>query len=236
MGSCADKEISRLQMQNDSIRDVLNVHHRFQTNLIEVRGLLDSIDRNRHLLVNQSENSITLQEFSSRLADINRHIAMSQEKIQMMESGLTSSRNNASDYFELVLSLKDEMQRRQDQISNLHQHIGSYKSANDSVQEEIKVTEMATKNARENLAAKQKQLLLLQSKMEAMSKRSRAAEADAYYARARQVEETAKRTKLAPKKKRAAYEEALELYKIALSFGKDEARVDISNLDKRLHR
>ena len=235
ISSCNNKEITRLQIENDSIRNALNLDHRVQTNLNDVRSLLDSIDRSRNVLVHHLDKGITLHEFSSRLADINHYIKKSEEKIQLMENALKSSKADGSAYFMLMLSLKDEMQRREDQISNLQAHIASYKIENDSVEERIRITETDTQNARQDLAAKQKELLFLQSKIQAIAEKLRHAQADAYYARARQVEEIARRTKLAPQKKRAAYAEALELYKIALSFGKDEARVDIGNLNKRLH-
>jgi hypothetical protein len=48
------------------------------------------------------------------------------------------------------------------------------------------------------------------------------------------VEEAAKRTKLAPQKKRDTYKEALELYKKSLSLGKQEAKEKIAELEKKL--
>jgi len=59
-------------------------------------------------------------------------------------------------------------------------------------------------------------------------------EADAYFARAQAVEETANRTKLAPKKKKASYQEAIELYKKSLSLGKKEAQAKITALQKKI--
>jgi hypothetical protein len=48
------------------------------------------------------------------------------------------------------------------------------------------------------------------------------------------VEETANRTKLAPKKKKASYEEAIQLYKKSLSLGKKEAQARITELEKKI--
>jgi hypothetical protein len=84
------------------------------------------------------------------------------------------------------------------------------------------------------ISKKQQELLLLESRIEAMVRNFKLTEADAYYARARAVEEAANRTKLAPNKKRETYKEALELYKRSLSLGKEEARKDIANLEKKI--
>jgi len=42
------------------------------------------------------------------------------------------------------------------------------------------------------------------------------------------VEEAANRTKLAPRKKKETYKEAIELYKKALSMGKTEAQAKLT--------
>ena len=59
-------------------------------------------------------------------------------------------------------------------------------------------------------------------------------EAEAYFKQAQAVEETANRTKLAPKKKKASIRQAIDLYKKALSLGKEEAKAKIDELEKRL--
>jgi hypothetical protein len=63
---------------------------------------------------------------------------------------------------------------------------------------------------------------------------SKMSEADAYFARGQAVEEAANRTKLAPRKKKETYREAVELYKKALSLGKNEAQDKITELEKKL--
>src|SRR5688572_950506 len=85
MASCNNTEISRLQVENDSIRNALNVDHRFQAQLNQVRNLLDSIDRSTGLVLHCSDKPTTLEEVSSRLAYINQDIRMCEEKIRVME-------------------------------------------------------------------------------------------------------------------------------------------------------
>ena len=94
--------------------------------------------------------------------------------------------------------------------------------------------EYVVKDINIKISEKQQELLLLEARIEAMVNSFKVTEADAYYARARAVEEAAKRTKLAPQKKNDTYREALELYKRALSLGKQEAKEDIADLEKKI--
>jgi hypothetical protein len=58
--------------------------------------------------------------------------------------------------------------------------------------------------------------------------------ANLYYNQAAALETVAKRTQFAPRKKKAARQEALELYRLSLSLGKSEAQVRITELEKQL--
>ena len=100
--------------------------------------------------------------------------------------------------------------------------------------EKIKLKESEVNGINIQISTKQQELYLLEAKIEAMVKSFKVTEADAYYARARAVEEAANRTKLAPGKKRETYKEALELYKRSLSLGKEEAKADIADLEKKI--
>ena len=58
--------------------------------------------------------------------------------------------------------------------------------------------------------------------------------ANLYYDQAKALETVAQRTQFAPRKKKAARQEALELYRLSLSLGKSEAQVRINELEKQL--
>jgi hypothetical protein len=58
--------------------------------------------------------------------------------------------------------------------------------------------------------------------------------ANLYFEQAEALEMAADRTQFAPRKKRAAREEAIELYKLSLSLGKTEAEQKISELEKTI--
>ena len=85
------------------------------------------------------------------------------------------------------------------------------------------------------IEAKTQELAFIEARVQELMIQSKVSEADAYYfTRAVAVEEAANRTKLAPRKKKETLKEAVELYKKALSLGKNEAQAKIDELEKRL--
>ena len=234
IAGCNSKEIVRLQTENDSLRNELASRYTVLASLKDVRGLLDSIDASRSSLRTDLNQGTSYEEFSARLKDINQFVKMSEEKINVIQKVLKSSKHEASAYLMLVDALKSEVQLRVDEIVKLEEGVTKYTEENKGLMEKIKVKESEVNDINIRISTKQQELYLLEAKIEAMVNSFKVTEADAYYARARAVEEAANRTKLAPGKKRETYKEALELYKRSLSLGKEEAKADIANLEKKI--
>jgi len=57
--------------------------------------------------------------------------------------------------------------------------------------------------------------------------------AEAYFVHVQTVEEAARRTKFASRKKKRTQKETLELYKMALFLGKEDAQPKIAALEKK---
>lgn len=234
LASCNTKEIVRLQAENDSLRNELASRYNVLTSLKDVRGLLDSIDASRNSLRTNLSEGTSYEEFTTRLKDINEFVKMSEEKISLIQTALKDSKHEASAYLMLVDALKSEVQLRVDEIVTLEQEVSKYKAENEGLLQEIRMKEDEVKDINIKISEKQQELLLLEARIEAMVNNFKVTEADAYYARARAVEEAARRTKLAPQKKNETYKEALELYKRSLSLGKVEAKEDIANLEQKI--
>jgi chromosome segregation ATPase len=234
MAGCNSKEITRLQSENDSLKNELTSRHTVLASLRDVRGLLDSIDASRSTLRTNLSEGTSYEDFSTRLRDINQFVKMSEEKINVIQKALKSSKNEASAYLMLVDALKNEVQIKVDEIVKLEENVNRYKNENQGLLEKIKLKEGEVNKINIQISTKQQELFLLEARIEAMVNSFRVTEADAYYARARAVEEAAERTKLAPNKKRETYKEALELYKRSLSLGKQEAKTDIAKLEKKV--
>lgn len=234
VAGCNSKELTRLQIENDSLRRELNARHNVLTGLTDVKILLDSIDANRKSLRSNLSEGTSYEDFTARLQDINQFVKLSEEKINIIQTALNESRHEAGAYLMLVDALKGEVNIRVEEIVKLEEEVSRYKVENEGLIKQIQIKEDEVKDINIKITEKQQELLLLEARIEALVTSFRVTEAEAYYARARAVEEAAKRTRLAPGKKRETYREALELYKRSLSLGKQEAKRDIANLEKKI--
>ncbi|HET9486227.1 MAG TPA: hypothetical protein VFO54_02285 [Chryseosolibacter sp.] len=232
---CNSKELVRLQNENDSLRNELSTRHNVLASLKDVKGLLDSIDASRNSLRTDLNEGTSYEAFSKRLKDINVFVKMSEEKIALIQNALKNSKHEASAYLMLVDALKSEVQIKVDELMKLQNEVEKYEAENKGLIGQIKLKENEVREMNVKISQKEQELLLLEARIEGMVKAAKLSEADAYYARARSVEEAANRTKLAPQKKRETCKEALELYKRSFSLGKQEAEEDIVRLEKKLN-
>ena len=234
LSACHSEKLGKLRRENDSLRNQLESQHSAMTTMIGARKWLDSIDANRNLLPTHLEEEIGYPEFSSRVEDINEFVKRSQKKLAIIEKSLESSKTRSSEHLMLVDEMKKELDLRVHNVVQLHGQLGSYKNDNSRLHATLNVKENDAEATLNYLSKQHEQLLALEAKMQMMINAFKVAEADAYYARARAMEETAKRTRFSRPKKRASLDEALELYKKSLSLGKKEASADIAKLEKMM--
>lgn len=232
--SCNSAEIKELRAENDSLRNELQVRQEFVTVMRDVQSLIDSIDSSRRILRTSLTEGTSVANVTSRLEDINRYIQMTVEKIASLEKNLKVSSNEANAYLMMVDALKGEVEIRESEIQALEDNVASLQQENSDLLQVNKFQEAELADMQSKVTAKQQELRLLEAKVDQMVQNLQISEAEALYARARAVEEAARRTKLAPSKKKETYREALELYKKAYSLGKQEARQNISELEKKI--
>ena len=229
---CDSGEVTRLKDENDSLQNELLSQQVAVESLRDITIWLDSIDINRNLLLINFATETSHPAFSARMSDINEFVKRSGEKIRIIEDAIKSSTLESSAYLMLVSAFKSEMQLRVDELRKLNEQVRKYKDENAGLNETIKVRQNEVSEISRQASAQEQELLLLEARIQAMVKNIRVSEAHAYYTRARAVEETAKRTRFAPHKRRETYKEALALYKKALSLGKTAAGDDITRLEK----
>jgi chromosome segregation ATPase len=200
----------------------------------DIKVLIDSIDKNRNTLHVTLTEGTTYDDVSSRLVNINDYVKRTEEKITTVEKDLKSSKGKAFAYMMMVGALKDELHIRASEIETLENQVNKYKSENKGLVKTVKLQETELTEVRTQLTTKQQELSFIEAKVDELVDNFKVSEAEAYFARAQAVEEAAKRTKLAPLKKKETYKEALELYNKALSLGKQEAKEKISALEKKI--
>jgi cytochrome c553 len=116
----------------------------------------------------------------------------------------------------------------------LQEQVEKYRNQNDNLVQTVSLQKAEIEDKLIQLDAKQQEITKLEAQVMDLMTESKISEAEAYFARAKAVEETAKRTRFAPRKKRETRKEALELYKMAVSFGKEEAKEKVTELEKKI--
>ncbi len=227
-------EAEKLKSQVDSLKMELQTSQQFATTLQEVSVLMDSIDANRQMLrVNMVEGT-TYENYTARMKDINNYVKDTQNKIEDLEGTLKKSKSNNNALASTIKKLKADLETRNKEIATLNEHVDQLRNENQNLITTVGLQEAELTDKEYQIATKQEELALIEAKIQELMIASKMSEADSYFARAQAVEEAANRTKLAPKKKKETLQEAVELYKKALSLGKQEAEAKIAELEKKI--
>ena len=227
-------EKEKLRSQVDSLKAELQTSQQFANTLQEVGTLMDSIDANRQLLrVNMVEGT-TYADYTSRMKDINNYVKDTQNKIENLEKSLKKSKGNSNAYAATIKKLKADLEERNKEIATLQANVEELKSTNQNLITTVGLQEAELTDKETQIQTKTQELSLIEAKIQELMVQSKMSEGDSYFARAQAVEEAANRTKLAPRKKKETYKEALELYKKAQSLGNDKAQKKIDDLTKKL--
>jgi chromosome segregation ATPase len=234
LSSCGGNS-EKLQSQVDSLRTELQTSQQFATTLQEVGVLMDSIDANRQLLrVNMVEGT-TFENYKSRMKDINGYVKDTQSKITDLEQTLKKSKGNNGALSATIKKLKADLEEKGKEIASLNEKVDQLKSENANLITTVGLQEAELTDKEAQIVAKEQELALIENRIQELMVSSKVSEADSYFARGQAVEEAANRTKLAPRKKKETYKEAIELYKKALSLGNAEAQAKITALEKKVN-
>lgn len=232
--SCDNSEKETLKRQVDSLNIELQRSHQMSQTLTEVGTLMDSIDASRQLLrVNMVEGT-TYDDYATRMKDINAYIKESTTKIDALEKSLKSSKANANAFSKTIKQLRAQLEAKGQEIALLQEQVEKYRNENQNLVTTVGLQEAEIADKQSMIESKNQELSLIEARVQELMLQSKVSEADAYYTRAAAVEEAANRTRLAPRKKKETLKEAVELYKKALSLGKNEAQAKIDELEKRL--
>ncbi len=221
--SCSD---SKLKAENDSLRHVLSTSSKLIDNMKTVNVLLDSIDVTRHSVRLLSTGDTVANDYSGRMTELKDYVKKTEEVIRELEASAAESSVNAETYMTIIDALKDELKIRNEEIGVLED--------NSALSTQVNVKSNQLDEVEMRLEAKRNELKLLQIQITELVRTAKISQADSYFAQAGAIEEAARRTKLAPNKKRDTYEEALHVYEKALKLGKKEAKAKIEELKKKI--
>lgn len=232
--SCDREERMRLQAERDSLQHEVETTRLAVETLQEVGTWIDSIDASRNLLRTNLIEGTTYDDYVMRMEDLHYYVKSTEAKIAALESSLKTSRGTASTYSSTIKKLKKDLALKSEELVALQTLVADIRKENDALTLQVrsKDDELIAKTA--EIIQKETELAALDAQVKEIITQSRIDQGEAYFARAVAVEETANRTRFAPKKKRETRKEALELYRMALVLGKEEAQPKIAELESKI--
>lgn len=235
MVGCTPKEkVTQLQAENDSLRKELETSQQMLFTFKEVGSLIDSIDENRNALRVNIIEGTPYFSYTERLEEINNYVKRSEQKINELENSLSSSKNETEAYQMMIAALKDELSISVDEIRAMEARVNKVLKENKNLNQTVKVQQGNLADFQFQLDAKYQEVKLFELQIQELTNKLEITEANAYFAQAQALELAARRTRLAPNKKRETYREALDLYTKAKAAGHPEAQTRITELEKRL--
>jgi chromosome segregation ATPase len=173
-------------------------------------------------------------DYATRMRDLNNYIKETENKIEDLEKTMKTSKANAAAFSRTINKLKADLQTKSQEVTLLQEQVEKYRNENENLITTVELQDAEIADKQTQIEAKTQELAFIEARVQELMIQSKVSEADAYYLRAVAVEEAANRTKLAPRKKKETLKEAVELYKKALSLGKNDAQAKIDELEKRL--
>ena len=232
--ACDSREKEDLRTQVDSLRVELERSQENSRTLAEIGVLLDSIDETRQLLRVNLVEGTPYDDYSGRMKDLHEYIRNTEEKIGRLEENLRKSQSGARTLSKTINQLKAQLASKEKEMAFLQEEVEKFRNENENLIITVNLQDAEIADKQEQIDVRSQELALIEARVQELMIQSKVSEADAYFARAQAVEEAANRTKLAPRKKKETLREAVELYKKALSLGKNEAQDNITALEKKL--
>ena len=226
-------ELLQLQTQNDSLRTELAKSRTLLVTLGEVGSLIDSIDENRNALRVNIVEGTPLFTYSARLQEINDYVKKTQLKIATLEQSFRDANIESEAYQMMIAALKDELSISMDEIAKMEERVKAVTQENSDLYQTVKLQRTNLEDLQFQLDAKYEEVKLFEIQIQELTQKLQITEANAYFTQAQALELAAKRTKLAPKKKKETFKAALALYKKAQTAGNTQAKERIKDLEKR---
>lgn len=233
--SCVSKkENDKIVMENEELQAELNRAQVAVAMLEEVGALMDSIDEARNALKIELEAGTAYDDYVSQMEDINEYVKFTEAKIQQMENELIQSSAKNQSYIRTINRLKQDLAEKTEEINQLQAMVEKYKKDNAELFDVVDMQLSEIMDLNEEIQLKREELEYMETKVQEMMKKAQMTEADSYFALGEALEEAARRTKLAPRKRKESYREAIEYYKKSLAFGREDAQAKIDALEKKI--
>lgn len=235
LSGCASKDsLTKLREENDSLKRELSNSQEMLFAFKEVGSLIDSIDDTRKALrVNVIEGT-TVSNYTARLSEINHYVKKSGERINNLEARIRTYKSQSEAYQMLIATLKDELTIVINELNLMEDRVNKVIAQNTDGNQKLKLQQLNLEDFQLQLDAKYEEVKAFEIQIKELTEKLQITEADALFAQAQALELAARRTKLAPIKKRDTFRQALELYEKASEAGNPLAAAKIKEIKKRV--
>ncbi len=229
--SCDTKEKTALQDKVDSLSVQLTASKKAEAGMNEVGILIDSIDASRKSLQLKMVEGSSYADYVSRLQAINMYVVETELKLAALEK---TTANSSKESAASVRRLKADLAKRSEEIVELQKQIATLRDENLAAWAKVNHRDSVLLIKDQVIKVNESDIVSLERLVNDTQTENKVAVANLYFDQARALEMAANRTQFAPRKKKEARREALELYKLSLSLGKLEAQAKIDELEKKL--
>ena len=226
------KENETLQRTVDSLRTQLVAGKEIEDKMNEVGILIDSIDASRKSFQLQMTEGSSYSDYAARLKDINTYVWHTKAKLDALEKS-TDKSSKAS--VRSIRQLKADLEKRTKEILDFQLELAMMRDENTVLWLKLNEKDSLLSMKDRMIKLNESDIVSLEKLFNDTQDENKATVANLYYKQAGTLEMAANRTQFAPRKKKAARREALELYRLALSLGKEDAQEKIDDLEKKVN-
>jgi hypothetical protein len=170
-------------------------------------------------------------DYVTRLRGINNYIKKTEAKLKALED---SNKNTSKASASSIRRLRADLENRTQEVVALQLQVANLNNSNTELWTQVHEKDSLLFMKDQVIQLKESDIAnLARLNVEARDS-NQITVANLYYNQANALEQAADRTQFAPNKKKETRREALELYKLALSLGNQNAQVRIDALEKKL--
>jgi chromosome segregation ATPase len=223
------KENSRLEGRLDSMKLALE-ENAYAVGLLGQVGLyLDSIEAKREWIKFDLETVVDKNNYVLRLKNLDSYLQKADWTVNELE-------NQRYTYISQVKRLKKEIEKNDQAIEDLKLGLTQYKDENFELKGLLDLSEEEKSDTQIELDQTSIELQKSKSEIQNLSAKIETMQAESYYALGEGMEEIARRTQFAPKRKKQSLNDALGFFEQSSNLGYEPAKAKVNALKTRLRK
>ncbi|MBT29152.1 MAG: hypothetical protein CMO01_05770 [Thalassobius sp.] len=237
-GCGIQSENKQLKLKVSELENEINEKNVVQVNLSnqlnKVDLLIDSISKSEAYMAFNLEMGTSYQDHVDRLRSLSAFIEYTRQKMLKLEKKMAEQDTEYQSMRLLIGRMRAEVEQKDQVIKKLRKQIADYEAENEELIRLVDLQKKEIIDIEQQLKLKIAALNKAEMNIEALKSEKEKIKADAFFEKAEANEQIAEMTKFAPKKKKEAYSEALNLYKMALQAGRKDAAGKIKEIEKAM--